>query len=155
MTESSDKDTTFTTLEELSELVAALSTPFACRGVVPSRSPARIRFRDGQVVSFRRDRSPARELEILGARRLFQGLYSGTGFYGNEASDTDFYVTAVLELTFERYRVAEGGGRRVRHPRFGPGVVVSRPPGSADKVRVLFDDGDERTLLESFLRDAE
>ena len=77
-------------------------------------------------------------------------LFSPTGYYGNEASNAIFYVASVMDIVVQSTRVAVV--RRVRHKKFGAGVVLdSSAQGGETSLRVRFDDGEERTILERFL----
>lgn len=81
--------------------------------------------------------------------RIGSALFSSTGYYGNEAYDSVFYVSSVLDVRIAS--ATAGEGRRVRHKKFGAGVVVSSSEQGGDRsLRVRFDSGEERTILESF-----
>jgi hypothetical protein len=81
---------------------------------------------------------------------LMSGLYSHTGYYGNEASEATYYVAAVLDIAAARR--GESTKRAVSHPRFGRGVVVASSGEAAERrLRIRFDDGEERVLLERFV----
>lgn len=113
--------------------------------------------REEGAVAFDAPGDPDVESHFAGSpeafRKLFAGVYSPTGFYGNEASDAEFYVVAVLEVAFARARerTSPGRGRRVRHKTLGTGVVLR---SEGDKLVIRFEDGAERTLLQSFVTDA-
>lgn len=78
--------------------------------------------------------------------------WSGTGYFGNEASEAALYTLAVLVVTLPASRQRGVVGRRVEHPRFGPGVVEALQSEGPDSfARVRFEDGSTRTLLASKL----
>lgn len=55
-----------------------------------------------------------------------------------EKEDSEINIKAKVEL---------GNGQRVKHPRFGLGEIIER---TDDKVKILFEDGTEKLLLEKF-----
>lgn len=85
------------------------------------------------------------------ALHLGRGLTSSTGYYGNEASEADYYVGASIDVVLPR-RGALPTQRNVSHAKFGRGVVVGTSgEGDERKVRVRFESGEEKTLLERFV----
>jgi hypothetical protein len=88
--------------------------------------------------------------DFTSATKLGVGLFSSTGYYGNEATEAHFYVGAVLEIV-----VAKQGSfvaRNVVHAKFGAGVVIGETIENGEtKLRIRFANGEEKTLLERFV----
>src|SRR5262249_45644718 len=88
--------------------------------------------------------------DLAGATHVGTGRYSSTGYYGNEASEADYYVGASLEVIVPRLGAMER--RTVTHAKWGQGEVVSATTENGErKVRVRFTSGEEKVLLERFL----
>ncbi len=87
------------------------------------------------------------------ARHFLSCLYSDTNYFGNEASEAELYVFACLLVEIVRSERPRRG-RRVVHPVFGEGIVVSTAHrGDEPVLHVQFDDA-VRNVLERHVEDA-
>ena len=83
--------------------------------------------------------------------------YSATGYFGNEHFETCFYAFAAIEISVGDL-TSRGLGpppvalRRVRHPKFGEGEVLSEDTRREEPVlEVRFADGSVKKLLRRYL----
>jgi hypothetical protein len=88
------------------------------------------------------------------ATRLFERVFSPSGYLGNEGAETTFYLASAIEMEIGAFAQRSAKGRRVTHPKFGAGEVVgSAAQGGERALRIRFGDGSERTILERFVKD--
>jgi hypothetical protein len=90
------------------------------------------------------------------ATLVHEAIFSSTGYFGNDHYDAWLYTFAAMEVDVPDLRarglLVEPARPRVRHVKFGEGVVLSETPADGGStLEVQFADGSIRKILARFL----